>query len=220
MHLLKITLSILFFTSTLATNLTYCDDCPSGCCNEWGGCPSVWQSCSCKFETSYQLFDGLKCKNCCNNKRCISDSQSDQCDSVKAIQNAGKIAGIVIGALFGFCFLVALIIIIRKKIQRRNQANNNNYNNNVQKTPEPAKVTQNTDFYHPNVNNFPQQNNDNFNYGYNNNNFQNNGAVGYGYPIQGQQPIQGYPIQGQNMGYPAPYQGGPNPQIYQGPQFN
>ena len=89
-------------TSTLAAyNLTYCDDCPAGCCNEWGSCPSVWQSCSCKFETSYQLFDGLKCKNCCNNKRCISDSQSGQCDSVKAIQNAGRIAGIVIGILFG-----------------------------------------------------------------------------------------------------------------------
>lgn len=121
----------LFFSSFSSQ---YCDNCPLKCCNKYGACASYSFQCSCSFETSYQISSGFKCENCCSNYRCVNDNGSDICETVKSIQQAGKIIGLVIGITCTTCFVCFIIILCVKRKKRRNllvHNTNNNISSNV-----------------------------------------------------------------------------------------
>ena len=100
-------LLFIFLILSIVSTRTYCDECPSGCCNKYGGCPSYFQSCSCTYEKSYQIIDsGMKCKNCCDKNHCVNDLNKNVCDTVKKIQEIGKIIGAVIGGVIFFIILI------------------------------------------------------------------------------------------------------------------
>lgn len=121
-------LLFIFFELSLSQ---YCDNCPLNCCNKYGSCASYAFQCSCRFETSYQITSGLKCKNCCTNYKCVNDSGNSICEVVKSLNEIGKILGLVIGILFGTCFICIIIIVCVKRRKRVNilvQTSNNNVN--------------------------------------------------------------------------------------------